>query len=67
MPPEGPVSLAYWICDDGTYTGSGLRLCTHAFSINDLERLIQVLDIKLGIKAPPWGLDTPPAGGYQGY
>jgi hypothetical protein len=45
------VSLAYWIMDDGSFTGSGLRLSTNAFSIEELERLIKVLDKNFGIKA----------------
>ena len=45
------VSLAYWIMDDGTFTGSGLKLSTDAFSDRDLDLLIKALDKKLGIKA----------------
>lgn len=29
------VSLAYWIMDDGGYTGSGLKLYTNAFKLED--------------------------------
>jgi hypothetical protein len=28
-----PLSLAYWIMDDGSFTGSGLKLHTNAFSL----------------------------------
>ena len=31
------VSLAYWIMVDGSFTGSGLRLHTNAFSLGRIE------------------------------
>ena len=31
------VSLAYWIMVDGSFTGSGLRLATNAFSLEDFN------------------------------
>jgi hypothetical protein len=45
------VSLAYWIMDDGSFTGNGLRLSTNAFSLNDLDLLIKALDKNFSIKA----------------
>ena len=41
-----PVSLAYWIMDDGGFTGSGLKLYTNAFSLDDLNLLVDALDKK---------------------
>lgn len=35
------VALAIWICDDGTYTGSGLIIQTNAFTVPEVELLIQ--------------------------
>ncbi len=32
-----PVSLAYWIMDDGTFTGSGLRLSTPFFFFGGIK------------------------------
>lgn len=46
-----PVSLAYWIMDDGSFTGSGLRISTNAFSSNDLDLLIEALEKNFSIKA----------------
>jgi LAGLIDADG DNA endonuclease family len=46
-----PVSLAYWIMDDGTFTGSGLRLCTHSFSLEELNLLIKALATNFNITA----------------
>ena len=39
-----PVSLAYWIMDDGSFTGSGLKLHTNAFSEKELKLLIVALE-----------------------
>ena len=38
------VSLAYWIMDDGSFTGSGLKLHTNAFSLEELNLLVEALD-----------------------
>jgi len=38
------VSLAYWIMDDGSFTGSGLKLHTNAFNLEELNLLIEALD-----------------------
>ena len=46
-----PVSLAYWIQDDGSFTGNGLRLHTNAFSLEDLNLLINALNKNFAIKA----------------
>jgi hypothetical protein len=45
------VSLAYWIKDDGSFTGSGLKLHTNAFSLEELNLLIKALDKNFSIKA----------------
>ena len=41
-----PIALAHFIMGDGTRTGSGLTLCTHNYSIQDVVRLMSVLMIK---------------------
>ena len=38
------VSLAYWIMDDGGFTGNGQKLYTNAFKIEDLNLLIEALN-----------------------
>lgn len=35
-----PLSLAYWIMDDGSFTGSGLKLHKNAFCMEELNLLI---------------------------
>ena len=45
------VSLAYWIMDDGGFTGSGLKLYTNAFSQNELQLLVEALSKNFSIKA----------------
>lgn len=44
-----PVSLAYWIMDDGSFSGSGLKLHTNAFSIEELKLLVEVMGNKFGL------------------
>ena len=46
-----PVSLAYWIMDDGSFTGSGLKLHTNAFSIEELNILKEALEKNFGLIA----------------
>lgn len=43
------VSLAYWIMDDGGFTGTGIKLYTNAFKLEDIYLLIDALDF--GLKA----------------
>ena len=45
------ISLAYWIMDDGSFTGSGLKLHTNAFSLEELNLLIKALNKNFSIKA----------------
>src|SRR5437764_13393032 len=48
-----PVSLAYWIMDEGSYTGSGLRISTNNFSAMTkvIDLLINALERNFSIKA----------------
>lgn len=39
-----PVSLAYWIMNDGSFTGNRLRISTNSFNSKDLDLLINVLE-----------------------
>ncbi|RUO95978.1 homing endonuclease [Jimgerdemannia flammicorona] len=41
-----PIALAHMIMGDGGWTGSGLKLCTHSFSVPDCVRLMNVLMIR---------------------
>ena len=45
------VSLAYWIMDDGSFTGNGLKLHTNAFTLEELNLLIEALNKNFSIKA----------------
>jgi hypothetical protein len=45
------ISLAYWIQDDGSFTGSGLKLYTNAFTLEELNLLIEALNKNFSIKA----------------
>ena len=42
-----PVSLAYWIKDDGSFTGNGIKLHTNAFTIEELKVLIENMNFSL--------------------
>ena len=46
-----PVGLAYWIMDDGVFTGTGLKIYTNAFRQDELNLLVEALDQKFSIKA----------------
>jgi hypothetical protein len=47
-----PLSLAYWLCDDGTFDkGRGVvRFCTESFSESDVDLLLGVFSNKFGLK-----------------
>ena len=45
------IGLAYWLIDDGGFTGSGLKLYTNAFSEDELNLLIKALEKNFSIKA----------------
>ena len=45
------VGLAYWIMDDGGFTGTGLKLYTNAFKIEDINLLKKALKINFGLIA----------------
>lgn len=44
------IGLAHWIMDDGSKQGSGLHLNVYAFSSECVDRLINVLTNKFGLK-----------------
>jgi hypothetical protein len=46
-----PVVLAYWIMGDGSWTGSGLKLCTNNFSKEEVILLINSLNNKFSINS----------------
>ena len=41
-----PLALAHWICCDGSKQGTGLLLCTNAFTIPEVVQLINILIVK---------------------
>lgn len=43
------VSLAYWIMDDGGFTGYGLKLYTNAYTLKNLNILINALNKNFSI------------------
>jgi hypothetical protein len=45
-----PVSLAYWLMDDGGWNGKGIHLASNSFSTEEVELLASVLRDKFGIK-----------------
>lgn len=45
-----PVSLAYWFMDDGGWTKTGIHLATNSFTPEDTARLVNVLQVKFGLK-----------------
>ncbi len=48
-----PRALAYWISEDGAYTGAGILLHTNCFTREEVELLISLLEsgIKSNIRA----------------
>ena len=47
-----PLSLAFWIGDDGSFDKSKSRviLCTESFTLEEVERLINVLNDKWNLE-----------------
>jgi hypothetical protein len=45
-------SLAYWLCDDGSFCKSThrVRLCTESFTLAEVNLLIQTLNTKWDLK-----------------
>jgi hypothetical protein len=48
-----PLSLAYWLADDGTFhkTQQHVRICTHSFTYEEVLLLASVLSAKFGLKS----------------
>lgn len=44
-----PLSLAYWVMDDGTKQSSGFTLCTDSFSLSEVKLLISTLKEKFDL------------------
>lgn len=44
-----PVGLAYWSLDDGSKCSNGFHLNTNAFSLEDLDLLLDLLRVKLNL------------------
>lgn len=45
-----PIGLAHWIMGDGSRQNRGLHLSVYAFTLNEVQLLINVLKTKFGIK-----------------
>lgn len=46
-----PVALAHWIMGDGYFTNGSIKICTDNFTKDEVLKLINVLNVKFGIKA----------------
>ena len=44
-----PLALAFWIMDDGCWQGSGLKIATNSFSLDDNIRLKVILSSKFNL------------------
>ncbi len=44
-----PLVLAFWICDDGGPLRSAMKLCTHSFSVSNIELLCKALNIRYSL------------------
>lgn len=45
-----PISLAYWLMDDGGWVKKGIHLNTNGFTTSDVERLCIVMKDKYNLK-----------------
>ena len=45
-----PISIAYWIMDDGGRCGNGFHFATNAFSTEEVNLLAKVIQDKFGLK-----------------
>jgi ubiquinol-cytochrome c reductase cytochrome b subunit len=46
-----PLALTIWIMNDGTKSGTGLKLCTYSFSYSECLLLVKVLYDNFNLKA----------------
>jgi hypothetical protein len=53
-----PVGLAHWIMGDGSRQNKGLHLSVYSFTIDEVNLLIKVLNIKFGVKCSIHNLST---------
>lgn len=44
------ISLAHWHMEDGGWTGKAIHLARNAFKLEDVERLVALLNKKIFIK-----------------
>jgi len=45
-----PLSIAYWICDDGGWGGNSTRLHTNSYTLEEVNMLTQALNDKFNLK-----------------
>lgn len=45
-----PLTLAIWIMDDGAVQKNGLILCTHCFTLQEVQLLVQTLQFNFNLK-----------------
>ncbi len=46
-----PASIATWLMDDGTADRAGVSFQTHSFEIDEVRRLVEMLQLRFGISA----------------
>lgn len=54
-----PLALAIWISDDGCWTKSGVRIACNAFSLKEVELLIEILDKNFGLVSNIQNISSP--------
>lgn len=45
-----PLALAVWISDDGARNKAGCYLCTYGFPLEDVERMVHILERKFSLR-----------------
>lgn len=48
-----PMALAYWVMDDGTKVGKGIKLCTNSYTYEEVNFLCNILLKKYNLKSTP--------------
>jgi len=57
-----PLSLAYWISDDGYWLSNGVHICTESFTLTELKLLVKILEEKFDLKCTIYSRDSRDSG-----
>ena len=52
-----PLSLAYWICDDGNWVNGGVHLHTNSYTLEEVNLLVKILNEKFNFKCTVYVVD----------